>query len=399
MRYAKQVASLLVVAGSLLLLAACGQKANCSGITFGGTGSGSAGGGINGSGSVCGTGSSNNNGGGGSSTDLLYYLGGGTVIDAASVSSTTFANLTGYTPIAFPNGAQLGENFTIVNKKFLYVPLVLPPGGGAVLGYAISRGTGALTQIGSNSFPTGSANANIAISDPQGRFLFVSDTDGGTISVFKIDSTTGALTASGSPVSTGGGPHAMIVDGTGTYLYFATGIFVFGFSIDQTAGTLTPLFSSPFNLPMVALQPDSTGQFLVGVTGFDTSVSVIPIGAGTGILGIPTTFPSVSAPGSLAMSPNGKFLFTFAVDGLNRPLPIEGFTFDETTGTLTEMASSPFVNLPKVNTGLFDPNGTSLLGVTVTSFFIYSIDATTGAPTSPLPSLGVAHDERYAITN
>ena len=47
----------------------------------------------------------------------------------------------------------------------------------------------------------------------------------------------------------------------------------------------------------------------------------------------------------------------------------------------------------------FDQNGTVLLGVTTTSFFVYSIDSTSGTPTSPLPALGVAHDERYAITN
>jgi 6-phosphogluconolactonase (cycloisomerase 2 family) len=398
MTYAKRIYSLLALAGYLLIVTGCGQKSNCNGISFGGGGGSGAGGSLSGAGNAC-SASSAASGGGGGSTDLLYYLGGGTVIDAAGINSSTFANLVGYTATAFPNGTQLGENFWIVNKRFLYVPGSASTVGGVVFAYAITRSNGALTAIGTGSFATGTTFADIAVSDPQGRFLYVSDLTAGTITVFKVDATTGALTISGSPVPGGAGANQMVVDGTGNHLYFADGLEVFGFSIDQTSGTLTPLSGSPFNLPMATLQADSTGQFLLGVTGADPNVNVIPIGAGTGSLGLPTAFPTVSDPNNLALSANGKFLFTFAVDSNNRPLPIEGFTFDATKGMLTTMANSPFVNLPKVNTGVFDQNGTVLLGATTTSFFVYSIDSTSGTPTSPLPALGVAHDQRYAITN
>lgn len=45
MKYAKRIFPLLAVAGYLLIVAGCGQKSNCSGISFGGAGSsgGSAG--------------------------------------------------------------------------------------------------------------------------------------------------------------------------------------------------------------------------------------------------------------------------------------------------------------------------------------------------------------------
>jgi len=401
MKYAKHISSFLLLAASLLILAACGQKSNCSGISFGGGSGGSSGGGLSGPGSVCGAGSGNGGGSGnGASTDLLYYLGGGTVIDAAGVTGTTFANLAGYTPTAFPNGTQLGLNFWIENKKFLYVPATEASGGGEVLGYVINRATGALTPIGAGSFATSTINADEAVGDPQGRFLYVADSAHGTIAVFKVDSATGALTASGSPMQTNAGPTHMTVDGTGTYLYFASGGDVFGFNIDQTSGTLTPLTNSPYNVQMRTVYADPAGKFLLGIPLLgDANVYVIPIGLGTGILGVPTAFPTVQAPADLALSPTGKFLFTFSVDSSNRPLPIEGFTFDDTAGTVTEMTSSPFVNLPKVNTGIFDQNGGTLLGVTTTSFFVYSVDSTTGTPTSPIPSLGVAHDERYAFTN
>ncbi len=400
MKYVKPISSVLFLTASLLILTACGQKSNCSGISFGGGTGGSTGGGLSGPGSVCGSGSNNGGGSGsGASTDLLYYLGGGTVIDAAGVTSTTFANLVGYTPSAFPNGTQLGLNFWIANKKFLYVPATEATGG-AVFGYVINRATGGLTPIGAGSFATSTVNADEAVSDPLGRFLYVADTTHATIAVFKVDPGTGALTPSGTPIQTIGGPTKMTVDGTGTYLYFATGDSIFGFHIDQTSGTLTPLSNSPYVIQMDVVQADVAGKFLVGLSGLgDANVYVIPIGLGTGILGVPTAFPTVQAPGALALSPTGKFLFTFAVDRSNRPLPIEGFTFDDTTGTVTEMTGSPFLNLPKVNSGIFDQTGGTLLGVTTTSFFAYFVDSNTGTPTSPTPSLGVAHDERFAITN
>jgi 6-phosphogluconolactonase (cycloisomerase 2 family) len=402
MKYANRIFSLLAIAGYLLIVAGCGQVSNCKGITFGGSGgsSGGAGGGLSGAGNACSAGSGGNGGAGGSGTasDLLYYLGGGTVIDVAGLTSTTFANVTGYTPAGFPNGTTLGLNFSIVKQKYLYVSATAPTGGGEIIGYAITRGSAALTPLGSSPFATSTPHADVAVSDPQGRFLFVSDIAAANITVFKIDATTGSLTATGTPI-TGAGPDQMVVDGSGNYLYFPAGSFVFGYSIDQTSGALTPLLGSPFSVLASALQADPTGKFLLSVSAADNNVSVIPIGAGTGILGVPTTFPAVQIPSSLALSPNGKFLFTFAVDRAGNPLPIEGFTFDVTTGTLTAMANSPFTNLPKVAIAIFDQNGTTMIGVTVTSFIPYFINATTGAPTSPVPALSVAHDERYAVTN
>ena len=192
----------------------------------------------------------------------------------------------------------------------------------------------------------------------------------------------------------------MVVDGSGNYLYFPEGNFTYGFSIDQTTGALSPLFTSPFSVGMTALQAEPTGQYLLGVsaTGI-TDVFVIPIGPGNGILGVPIPFPTVAAPENLAMHPSGKFLFTFAVDFTNQPLPLEGFTFDVTTATLTPMAGSPFSTLPKVVSGEFDQNGNSLIGVTGLSFTAYAIDSITGAPSNTIPSLAVPHDERFAVTN
>ncbi|HWX91295.1 MAG TPA: beta-propeller fold lactonase family protein [Terriglobales bacterium] len=393
--------SLLLLA-ACLILASCGVSSNCNGLTFGGGGGSGSGGTFNTGGSVCGPGTGH---GGGSVADIVYYLGNGPLIDAAGVNGSTFANITGYTPVGFPNSTGFGENFWIVNKKFLYIPVTPPatPAAGAVWAYTITRSSGALSVIGSSPFPTSQRNADIAVSDPQGRFLFVSDKGDGTIAVFTIDQNTGALTLSGSPLPTGSSPTNMTVDGTGSYLYFPYGGAIYGFTIDQNTGALTPMFPGQFGIPMKQLQADPSGAYLLGVTGngfsSDNNVYVIPIAPGTGSLGVPTAFATTAGPEFLALSPNGKYLFTFAEDNTLQPLPLEGFTFDATTGTLTAMTNSPFASLPKVVTATFDQAGTTMIGLTGSSFTVYAVDANTGAPSSTLPSLSVLHDERYAVTN
>lgn len=394
------------MAACLLVLAGCGSS-GCNGLAFTGSGGSSGSSGtFNSGGSVCGAGGNHSSGGGGASaSDILYYLGSGTVIDAAGLTSSTFANMTGYTPVAFPTGTGFGENFWIVNKKFMYVPVTTPGNSavGAVWGFTITRSSGALSVIGSSPYTTSTPNADIAISDPRGRFLFVADKGAGTIAVFTIDQNSGALTLSGSPIQTNSAPANMVVDGTGSYLYFAFGKQVWGFSINQNTGALTALLNSPFNEPVEQIQADPTGAWLIGVGGVgfstDNNVYVIPIAPGTGNLGAAVAFATSFGPQFLALSPNGKFLFTFAADKTIQPLPIEGFTFNATSGSLTTMPNSPFSSLPGMVTGVFDQNSSTLVGVTGAAFTVFTVNGTTGVPTSPLPSLQVAHDERYALTN
>src|SRR6266481_2870686 len=118
MRYTKQIVLLLMVAASLLVLAACGQKSNCSGISFGnGSGGSSSGGGVNSGGSVCGPGSNN----GGSANDLFFFHGSNganNAINTAEVTNTAFQVLPG---ISTNVGQSIVGSVIIANKKFLYL--------------------------------------------------------------------------------------------------------------------------------------------------------------------------------------------------------------------------------------------------------------------------------------
>jgi 6-phosphogluconolactonase (cycloisomerase 2 family) len=86
----------------------------------------------------------------------------------------------------------------------------------------------------------------LAITDPQERFLYVSNSGGynggpASISAYKFDSSSGAVTAvPGSPFLTNQAQR-LSVDPSGKFLYAPGSRTMGGFAIDQTTGALTPL--------------------------------------------------------------------------------------------------------------------------------------------------------------
>ena len=289
MKYAMRILSLLVVAAAFLALAACGQKANCNGISFGAGGGGSSsGGGVSSGGSVCGPGS--NGGGGGAASDYFFYHGSNganNAINTAALTATTFQVLPG---ISTNVGQSVVGSMVIVNKKFLYLPD--QNGSGGITGFSINHSSGALTAITGSPFSVSPTQVTTLAADPDangGRFLFAADFTSGDLLVFTIDPTTGALTkVTGSPFPNPGfEASSLAVDGTGKYLYASAGTTtgeVDGFLIDQTSGALSAVAGNPFFIFATQIQVDKTGTFLVSVDGGSSQIDVVPIQAGTGIL-------------------------------------------------------------------------------------------------------------------
>ena len=396
MRYAGRILALLTLSVATILLASCGQKQNCSGITFGGSGGSGGGGTLNGGGSVCG---SNSNGNGNvSATALVYYVSSGPVIAAAGIGTNTFTNVNGFTPISLSSSIGLSEDMVIAGTKFLYLPVQVN-GAGAVEAYAINHATAALTAVTGSPFATLQVHTGPSATDPQGRFLFVAAD--GQIAVMQIDSTTGALTpAPGSPFAfLGLDPITMTVEGTGNYLYAANGAVVIGFSIDQNTGALAPIPGSPFGVAVGGIKADPSGKFLLGVDGLTPDLFVVTIESGTGVLQGETMVPTTNAPYALALSPKGTSVFTFSADAKGNPLPLEGFQLD-TSGTATTLSGSPFTSLPNPRQGKFDQSGIHLVcPLSTSTFAAFTVDTTTGAISDPLPNLSTVTDFKFAITN
>ena len=85
--------------------------------------------------------------------------------------------------------------------------------------------------------------------DPSGRFAYVANAGSANVSVYTINSSTGALTSiAGSFFDTGRGPSSVAVDPSGTFAYVANrgDNNVSGYRINRTTGALTPIAGSPF---------------------------------------------------------------------------------------------------------------------------------------------------------
>jgi hypothetical protein len=380
----------------MLWLAACGQKTNCSGISFGATGgsSGSGGGGVSSGNNSCGSNGGGNGGGGSSALDYLYTVVGNN-IQGAFFDGTKLAPIVGFTQPDL--GAGGAADMMIVGGKYLYQPWA-PTGSttSQINAFNISMG-GALAAITGSPFTLASAGDTFA-TDPTGKFLFIGQSGAQTISVMQVSSTNGALTLGpGSPFPVGFVPTQLTVDGTGHYLYATISVgsgLILGWSIDQTTGAITPLANSPYFLGISRLAAHPSGNFLLGVGG--GAITTILINPTTGDLAAGVSFTGGSSPDEVLIHPTGNFVYTF-----NRTAaPIEGFTVDG-SGNLTALAGSPFSSLTSVTTAKIDQNGTAMVGLTGTSnqFIMIVVDPKTGALTEPGPVyIGTASDY-FAITN
>jgi 6-phosphogluconolactonase len=240
--------------------------------------------------------------------------------------------------------------------QFLYTPAVFT---NLISGYSISPTSGNLTSI-SGSIGAASRPEGIAI-DPTGKFVYSANSVSDNVSAYTINPTNGALTqVEGSPFPTGGATPAgienMAFDPAGKFAYVTnvnSGTISI-FAIDPTSGALSAIQGSPFQDPDGAPYPatvDPAGKFLyVGnVGGNNISVFAInPIsGAITPIAGSP--FPAGSYPSYMVIDQTGKFAYMTNSQSNN----ISAYTIAR-SGALTPVAGSPF------------PAGTTPFGIAIT---------------------------------
>jgi 6-phosphogluconolactonase len=157
-------------------------------------------------------------------------------------------------PFALPGNSQPEAIAVHPTGKFVYAALFNSDG---VAGFSVDSATGVLSTIGGSPFasePLQFTQPNSVFIHPSGKFLYVLNLLDGTVTAFTIDPTSGALTViSGSPFSTPPGQFGsvgvqgpIVVDPSGTFLYAAcANENLAAFRIDQTTGALTALVGSP----------------------------------------------------------------------------------------------------------------------------------------------------------
>lgn len=253
---------------------------------------------------------------------------------------------------------------------------------------------------------TGGVSPQSVTVDPSGKFAYVAnegcpDLSGGSVSMYTIDPTTGALTSIGSmvaaPVGPDDVPHSVVVDPTGKFAYVANWSDLTGsvsmYTIYATTGALTstetiqaPCAPSPGSCSPWSVAVDPSGKFLYVANegGFaPTSVSMYSIDATTGAL---TSLGLVASGGrarSVAVHPSGKFAY---VTDVSSGLPGESdnvsmYGINTTTGTLTSLGTMTAGAFPSAIA--IDPSGkfAYVTNSNSNNVSMYTINSDTGALT------------------
>jgi len=381
---------------STMWLGGCGHY-TC-GTTFGNSSCTPSGGGI-----------SQGGGGGGTITHtaFVYFMDDSAaqmVLEGLNVAnSQTFAPVSSFVSPVFPVNTLGGNGgLVIVNKNFLYVPFA----NGDLYGFSIDAATGVLNAV-PNSFYTLTGSGEAIAADLNGAVLFVGGSAG--ISTFTVNANDGSLTAIGT-TATAGTPTQITTDGSGKYVYAVTGSTITAFTY-TSGGVLGPVAGSPFSISMAQIAGEITGRFLFGITAengggsgaIDNHIYVFSIAFGGGLNRFGSPVPTLAPPVYLAVSPNGKFVYTFdqtsdIASTTNNPM--EGFAFS--TGTLTALGASPFTGL-NAELGKFDQSGLYIFAVAdvpnsnLSGEFAYGVDAS-GVLSSTLDHAGVP-SLSFAVTD
>ena len=275
-------------------------------------------------------------------------------------------------------------------------------GSGNISLYTVDPTTGLLT-------PKGTVDARgraVAVAvHPSGRFAYVTrgcylatNNLGEGVSIYSVDTSTGALTFIGTVGTGAPGPSAcsiyvgITIDASGKFAYVAEdgcGLdiypgYISAYSIDPGTGELTPVGQAiGAGYCSRSVSVDSLSKFAYVPNSQEDDVSIYAIGSANGALTFLQTAPTGTAPASSAVHPSGKFAYVVNRDSND----VSMYTIDSNTGILTGIGTIAAGSSP--SSIAIDPSGKFAYVTNAGSndVSMYSIDADSGALT-PIGSIG-----------
>jgi 6-phosphogluconolactonase len=258
---------------------------------------------------------------------------------------------------------------------------------GSVAMYSIDATSGALTSTGMiNGNCPGLCDPSPMVVDPSGKFAYVVTGGGGipfSLAMYTIDATTGALTSIGT-IAAGGVPNSVAVDPAGKFVYLATANVTPGlagsvsaYAINATTGALTSVGTIATGTDPGSIAVDPSGKFAYVTNSGSNDVSMYTIDATTGALGSIGTIAAGTDPVSVAVDPSGKFAYVTNFSSND----VSMYTINATTGSLTLLGTiaaglspSSIAIHPSGNFAYVTNSGANDVSM-------YSIDSATGALT------------------
>jgi 6-phosphogluconolactonase len=283
----------------------------------------------------------------------VYVLnGGGGILDGSvsmySLNATTGALASIGPPVSTNGfGVYAGSLAVAPSGQFIYLTNEGDPWGyedgadGSVQLYAIDATTGALSSAGSVTGDCpGLCDPSALIVDPSGKFAYVANGGAGipfTLASYTIDATTGALTSMGT-IAVEGVPTSLTVDPTGSFVYAASANATPGtagsvsmYALNATTGALTSTGTIAAGTDPIAVAVDPAGHFAYVPNSGSNDVSMYSINATTGALTSMGTIAAGTNPVAVAVDPAGNFVYV-PNSGSN---DVSMYTINSTTGALT----------------------------------------------------------------
>ncbi|MEJ8853429.1 beta-propeller fold lactonase family protein [Variovorax robiniae] len=265
-------------------------------------------------------------------------------------------------------------------------------------------GTGAVSAMPTTKVNSGNVATVLAL-DSKSRYAYALNTfegfPNGTLSVFPISSTTGAL-GTAVDVSTGLVPLALAAEPSGRFVYvgnFGTltqNITTFGSRITAyKADTLAPIASTTAGDFVTALAADPSGTFVFALTGsinyssirdvsdlsslLSNSIQVFKIRTTGSTIGSLQSVATLAIEGQMATSivvhPAGRLAYIALSNGALRR-----YSIDTSSGALTALGDTTALSSPVLRATI-DPSGKFLFAATASGVTTYAIGAN-GALTS-----------------
>ncbi len=201
--------------------------------------------------------------------------------------------------------------------KFVYVTTPGDPWSpdyGSVAMYTINTTTGALTYMGSinGNCPGLCFPASVAV-DPSGKFAYVTNSGSNDVSMYTLNATTGALTSIGT-IATGTDPVAVAVDPSGRFAYvvnenYGSAGSASMYAINATTGALTSVGTIAAGTDPVSIAVDASGQFAYVANSGSNDVSMYAINSTTGSLTLTGVAATGASPTSIVIHPSGQFAY------------------------------------------------------------------------------------------
>lgn len=293
--------------------------------------------------------------------------------------------------------------------------------GLSVSSFKINKGAPELSAP-TSSAPVGSGAISVTV-HPSRRFLYVTNGNSGvpgtdtnvpsnSISVYQLDAVTGAVSGPTDVQPVNGNPVSVVVHPTGKFIYVVNDV-KFGtpvgnisvFSIDSTTGALSgsATTADSAGAPATAIAFAPSGEFgyvtylhavatPVGNTFWDT-VKTYSVNAINGQLSGPIGSANTGDnPWAIAVTPSGKFAYVASLSDQGSLHQISVYSIDQTSGTLTLRSNSGFDTINSPGALAMDSEGrflyVGLQGIAFVPQFnaninleVYSIDSTSGVLT------------------